>query len=106
MLPTDGGALIVVEDPEPSSDVSINPVVERFAEVQGGWAKVESVEAGGSAFSVFLPDGAGIGDPADGTGAGRQVKVVVDEPVETWEPHDEKALVDELHRLSNAETEQ
>ena len=66
LLPSDGGALIVVEDPEPSSDASINPVVERFAEVQGGWAKVESQESGGSAFSVFLPDGAGLGDPADG----------------------------------------
>ncbi|HEY5860549.1 MAG TPA: hypothetical protein VIX62_09720, partial [Actinomycetota bacterium] len=106
LIPSDGGALIVVEDPEPSSDVSINPVVERFAEVQGGWAKVESQESGGSAFSVFLPDGAGIGDPVDGPASGREVKVVVDEPVETWEPHDEKALVDELHRLSSAETDQ
>ena len=72
LLASDGGALIVVEDPEPSSDVSINPVVERFAEVQGGWAKVESQESGGSAFSVFLPDGAGLGDPADGSGSGRR----------------------------------
>ena len=32
------------------------------------------------------------------------MKVVVDErEPETWEPHDEKALVHELHRLSTAE---
>ena len=38
----------------------MSPVVQRFAEVQGGWAKVESQESGGSAFAVFLPDGAGL----------------------------------------------
>ena len=38
-----------------SSDVSLSPVVARFAEVQGGWAKVESRPNGGSAFRVFLP---------------------------------------------------
>jgi hypothetical protein len=103
LLPSEGGALIVVEDPEPSSDASMSPVVQRFAEVQGGWVKVESREAGGSAFSVFLPDGAGIGDAAGGPASGREVKVVVGEPIETWEPHDEKAMVDELHRLSTAE---
>ncbi len=103
LLQADGGGTIVVEDPEPSSDASMSPVVQRFAEVQGGWAKVESNGSGGSAFSVYLPDGAGIGDPAGGPGAGREVKVVVDEPMETWVPHDEKAMVDELHRLSNAE---
>ncbi len=31
----DGGALISVEDPEPSSDGSLSPVVERFVEMQG-----------------------------------------------------------------------
>ena len=103
LLQADGGGTIVVEDPEPSSDASMSPVVQRFAEVQGGWAKVESNGSGGSAFSVYLPDGAGIGDPAGGQGTGREVKVVVDEPMETWVPHDEKAMVDELHRLSNAE---
>ena len=51
--------LITVEDPEPSSDVSMSPVVQRFAEVQGGWATVESRDNGGSSFKVFLPDGAG-----------------------------------------------
>ncbi len=53
-----GGALLSVEDLEPSSDASLSPVVQRFAEVQGGWAKVEDAADGGSAFRVFLPDGA------------------------------------------------
>jgi hypothetical protein len=103
LLPGEGGALILVEDPEPSSDGSMSPVVRRFAEVQGGWAKVESRESGGSVFSVFLPDGAGLGETPGGPGTEREVKVVVDEPTEPWEAHDEKAMVDELHRLSTAE---
>ena len=40
---------------ETSSDASLSPVVSRFADVQGGWAKVESRPNGGSAFRVFLP---------------------------------------------------
>jgi hypothetical protein len=51
----EGGALISVEDMETSSDASLSPVVARFADVQGGWAKVESRPNGGSAFRVFLP---------------------------------------------------
>jgi chromosome segregation ATPase len=51
----EGGALISVEDAEVSSDASLSPVVSRFADVQGGWAKVESRPNGGSAFRVFLP---------------------------------------------------
>jgi chromosome segregation ATPase len=51
----EGGALISVEDAEISSDASLSPVVSRFADVQGGWAKVESRPNGGSAFRVFLP---------------------------------------------------
>ena len=55
-------------------------------------------------FSVFLPDGAGLGDPRPMAQApNARCKVVVDEPAEPWEAHDEKALVDELHRLSTAE---
>jgi hypothetical protein len=51
----DDGALISVEDEEPSSDASMSPVVARFADVHGGWATVESRQGGGSAFRVFLP---------------------------------------------------
>ena len=47
---------ISVEDPETSSDASMSPVVRRFAEILGGWAKVESTERGGSSFRVFLPE--------------------------------------------------
>jgi hypothetical protein len=53
---SDGGAILSVEDDAPSSDASISPVVTRFAEVQGGWARVEGRQGGGSAFRVFLPD--------------------------------------------------
>ena len=59
----DGGAIIAVEDPEPSSDASLSPVVQRFAEVQAGWSTVESRDNGGSSFKVFLPDGAGTERP-------------------------------------------
>ena len=95
------GALISVSDPEPSSDASMSPVVQRFAEAQAGWATVEGREEGGSAFKVYLPDGAGIGEPA---GATRDVKVVVDTPTDDWEHSDGSSmLVQELHRLSTAE---
>jgi hypothetical protein len=50
------GAMLAVEDKEPSSDASLSPVVRRLADVQGGWAKVESRQNGGSSFRVFLPD--------------------------------------------------
>ncbi|MEX0753767.1 MAG: hypothetical protein WD556_01435 [Actinomycetota bacterium] len=53
---SDGGALLSVEDDEPSSDASMSPVVARFADVHGGWAIVEGRQGGGSAFRVFLPD--------------------------------------------------
>jgi len=67
-----GGVIISVEDMETSSDASLSPVVARFADVQGGWAKVEGRPNGGSAFRVFLPDhGAQAldGDLVDGPGA-------------------------------------
>jgi chromosome segregation ATPase len=63
----EGGALISVEDAETSSDASLSPVVARFADIQGGWAKVESRPNGGSAFRVFLPaEGVMPDSPADG----------------------------------------
>ena len=62
----EGGALISVEDAEASSDASLSPVVARFADIQGGWAKVESRPNGGSAFRVFLPaEGIMPDSPAD-----------------------------------------
>jgi hypothetical protein len=76
--------------------------VQRFAEAQAGWAKVESRESGGSSFKVYLPDGAGIGEPAGATR--RDVKVLVDAPTDGWEHSDgSSVLVQELHRLSTAE---
>lgn len=116
------GALISVEDPEPSSDASLSPVVKRFAEVQGGWAKVESRPDGGSAFRVFLPDGA---RPAAGEDAvaeqdsaalemavagGEDLHIVVGEQDDAdgaWgdSPSPEQLLVQELHRLSEITAE-
>ena len=97
LAPSDGGALISVEDPEPASETALSPVVKRFAEVQGGWAAVENRESGGTAFRVFLPDVA----PAS-TPSGEEVQIVVeDQPAqEEWEPSAGQILVQELHRLA------
>jgi signal transduction histidine kinase len=93
---TEGGALLSVEDQETSSDASMSPVVKRFAEAHGGWAKVESRPDGGSAFRVFLPDGSPVSD---------DVKVLVDggQAPDVWDASAEKILVQELHRLAEAE---
>jgi len=101
---TDGGAIITVEDPEPSSDASMSPVVQRFAEVQGGWSKVESRDNGGSSFKVYLPDGAGSerrAGPATPAGGAAELHILVDE--ESSSSADGSALVQELHRLSTTE---
>ena len=101
----DGGAVIAVEDPEPSSDASIGPVVARFAEAQGGWARVESRDNGGSSFQVYLPDGAGT-ERRSNRGAGvdagpaDELHIMVGGASST---QDGSALVEELHRLSTAE---
>lgn len=100
---TDGGAIIAVEDPEPSSDASMSPVVRRFAEAQGGWSKVESREGGGSSFKVFLPDGAGTERAASESRPGADALHIVVEGVQTSASDDGSALVQELHRLSTAE---
>ena len=110
LTPADGGAVIAVEDPEPSSDASMSPVVSRFAEVQGGWARVEGRDNGGSSFKVFIPDGAGTERPArpsrtdsvNGPGSTDELHIVVD-GMETSSSEDGSALVEELHRLSAAE---
>ncbi|MGZ8581011.1 MAG: hypothetical protein ACXWW9_06970 [Actinomycetota bacterium] len=104
---SDGGAIIAVEDPEPSSDASLSPVVSRFAEVQGGWATVESRENGGSSFKVFLPDGAGrerpVNEASPASLAGAEALHIVVDAVETSASTDGSELVQELHRLSTAE---
>jgi K+-sensing histidine kinase KdpD len=99
---TEGGALLTVEDPEPSSDASLSPVVQRFVEVQGGQAGVESREDGGSSFTVFLPDGAGRERPADRSAEAGSLHIVVEEPTSSASA-DGSMLVQELHRLSTAE---
>jgi hypothetical protein len=104
----EGGAVIAVEDPAPSSDASISPVVQRFAEAQGGWVRVESREGGGSSFKVFLPDDAGAGRSSGADAAGetssadRALHIVVDGAGESASANG-SVLVDELHRLSTAE---
>ena len=60
-----GGAIVVVEDSESSTDAALSPMVRRLAEVQGGWAKVEAREGGGAAFRVFLPHGGPNGAPVE-----------------------------------------
>ena len=97
----EGGAIIAVEDPEPSSDASLSPVVQRFAEVQAGWSTVEGRENGGSSFKVYLPDGAGTERPT-GPPVTDSLHIVV-EAAETSAMADGDALVQELHRLSSAE---
>jgi chromosome segregation ATPase len=111
----DGGALISVEDPEPSSDGSLSPVVTRFVEMQGGWTKIESRDGGGSAFRVFLPDGgpSGSAQPApaddaseataDGATDPGTLQIVVAQPGEEgetpWAGAEGQVFVQELHRL-------
>jgi signal transduction histidine kinase len=99
-----GGALIVVEDAEASSETSLSPMVRRLAEVQGGWAKIEPREGGGSSFTVFLPAGGAAGpapEPAEDRSEAEP------EPVADEVEHDpnhwvkaEQALVRELRQLS------
>ncbi|MEX2274205.1 MAG: hypothetical protein WEA10_01375 [Actinomycetota bacterium] len=74
---SDDGALISVEDDEPSSDANMSPVVARFADVHGGWAIVEGRQGGGSAFRVFLPDHAA--DAAPGA-EGDDVTIMLPDP--------------------------
>ena len=95
---------------------SISPVVRRLAEIQGGSVIAESREGGGSAFRVFLPDGAmpvpegatpGT-EGADGAPAeqGQEVHIVVgdtpqeedDDPWEAEAAH--QVLAAELRRLA------
>ncbi len=111
--PMQGGALISVEDPEPSSDGSLSPVITRFVEMQGGWTKIENRDGGGSAFRVFLPDGGPSGEVAaptadttdeEETATPGTLQIVVAEPGEeehtdAWSGSEEQLFVQELHRL-------
>jgi hypothetical protein len=97
------GALIVVEDGESSSEASLSPMVRRLAEVQGGWAKIETRDGGGWAAQVFLPaGGSDTQDPTD-PAEGRTEPEPVTEEVEHDPNHwvkAEQALVRELRELS------
>lgn len=108
LQPSDGGALLSVEDPETSSDASMSPVARRLAELHGGWAKVESREHVGSAFTVYLPDGgapvaAGPG-PAEAPvkAPAPELQIVVDDtaPEQRFELTGEQILSQELRRLA------
>jgi signal transduction histidine kinase len=68
----EGGAVVSVEDPGTPSEAAVSPIVRRFAEIQGGSIKAEATE-GGTAFRVFLPDGAGTGASAP------KLQITVDE---------------------------
>jgi len=120
----DGGAMLTVEDKEPSSDGSISPVVVRLAHVMGGWAKVESRPNGGSSFRVFIPDAngpkpsssepSGDAEPAEET-LQITVKNPQADPAESKTPTEEELdlendpwaagqlLMQELQRLSHQE---
>ncbi|MEX0985619.1 MAG: hypothetical protein WD096_11320 [Actinomycetota bacterium] len=102
----EGGGLLSVEDPETSSDASMSPVVRRLAEIMGGWAKVEGRDGGGSAFRVFLPDGAApVSEGRPEAEPNPALRIVVDEPSqEGWEPNAEQILSQELRRLAEQES--
>jgi hypothetical protein len=106
----DGGALISVGDSEPSSEASLSPVVRRFAEIQGGWAKVDTREDGtGSLFRVFLPDGGidSAGADAAAAASGADLHIVVNDAVGAdagegpWDDDDQEMLVREIGRLAD-----
>lgn len=111
----DGGAVLSVEDPEPASDGAMSPVVRRLADIQGGWAKVESRDGGGSAFRVFLPD-ASTRSPSSQPQEPGAPEQAADSPIvvaEAYEPpapepelSPEQILSQELRRLAEAESSQ
>jgi signal transduction histidine kinase len=102
----EGGAQLSVEDPEPSSDASISPVVRRLTEVLGGTIRAESKDGGGSAFRVFLPDGVPGVQPA---ASEPDVQIVVDGtsgpdvPVPAAAPPDDPWQAEAAHRQLAAE---
>ena len=97
----EGGAMVSVEDPGEASESAISPVVRRFAEIQGGWIKSETLDGGGAAFRVFLPDGAGTGAT---TAPALQItveEVEADPEGEVWEAEAaHQTLAAELRRVA------
>ena len=99
------GAMLSVEDPGEATESAVSPVVRRFAEIQGGWIKAEALDGGGSAFRVFLPDGAG-------TGASAPALQITVEELETepdgevWEAEAaHQTLAAELRRVAQLQSE-
>jgi hypothetical protein len=102
LRPVEGGAQLSVEDPGQPMESVVSSIVRTFAEIQGGSIKAEATD-GGSAFRVFLPDGAG-------TGVSAKLSITVDEldgehggdaPADEWEAeaaHQELAA--ELRRFA------
>ena len=102
LRPVEGGAQLSVEDPGQPMESVVSSIVRTFAEIQGGSIKAEATD-GGSAFRVFLPDGAG-------TGVSAKLSITVDEldgehggdaPGDEWEAeaaHQELAA--ELRRFA------
>jgi len=97
----EGGAMLSVEDSGEVSETAISPIVRRFAEIQGGWIKVEEID-GGAAFRVFLPDGAGQGGAAASPALQITVEAVEPEVEEdTWEAESaHQELAAELRRFA------
>ncbi|MFN8233280.1 MAG: hypothetical protein U0V56_07355 [Actinomycetota bacterium] len=95
---------------EPSSDASMSPVVQRLAEVHGGWARVEGRESGGSSSRSSCRTPAGRRAPptsrappsADTRIVGTRRRVRSPSPNRPRRPGPSRRglLVQELHRLS------
>ena len=87
----------------------MSPVSRRLAELHGGWAKVQDREHGGSAFTVFLPDGGTpmavapdpVAEETPATDVAPELQIVVDDaPEQHVEPTGEQILAQELRRLA------
>ena len=111
----DGGALISVEDPEPSNDGSLSPVITRFVEMQGGWTEdreprrrrlgVPRVPARRRPVrrDAGAPPTDDVADEDEPAAPGT-LQIVVAEPGEqespdAWGGSEEQLFVQELHRL-------
>jgi hypothetical protein len=109
----DDGALVSVEDPEPAAGATMSPVIQRFAELQGGWTKVEEREGGGTAFRLFVPDAAGgvprprppVEEvPPSHDTIEEELPMLMAQEQTAVEPSPEQILSRELRRLAEAES--